>query len=158
VVIEFAPPQSVEIEDSDGPARRFMEILEQYDPGRYELQYVPEGDRQEASLTEIVHPFRLLERTPEKGEAVIRWITADEMRNPAKILEWIFEGDFRKHRPSEVYDKITYARKADELMKLAKQRDDAQARQDMTAFLVKGGRDRKNRVQLGRNRYFDRSR
>lgn len=156
MVVEFAPPQSVEVDENEGPARHLAQILEQYDPGRYELQYVPEGDRQDASLTEIVHPFRLIERTPEKGEAVVRWITAAEIRNPAKILEWVFEGDFRKHRPSEVYDRIKYGQKADRMVELAKKQAEAEERQDLAAFLVRGGRERKNRVQLGRNHYFDR--
>lgn len=157
MVIEFAPPASLSADEADAPIRRFAEILHEYDP-RYELQYVPEADRVTASPFEVAKPFRIIERTPEKGEAVVRWLSAEEMKRPDQILEWIWEGDFRKHRPSEVYDQIKYRRKAADLMDLAKKRDDAQARQDLTAFLVRGGRERKNRVQTGRGKYFDRSR
>lgn len=157
MVIEFAPPRAVAAEDADGSIARFAEVLRAYDE-RYKLQYIPEADAVERSVTEILKPYRIIERTAEKGEAIVRYLTHEDMKRPDRVLAWVYEGDFRKHSPQDVYDRMKAEQRFDKALEAAKKRDEAQARQDLTAFLVAGGRERKNRVQLGRGHYFDRSR
>lgn len=149
---DFTPPTAIAAEDTDSaPIRRFAEILQQYDP-RFSLEYVPEGDRVNASVHEILHPFRIVEQTPVFGLQVVRYLDADEMKNPGAVLAWIFEGDLSKNRPKDVINRIELRERADRMLTLAAQRDAAQERQDQTAFLVSGGRDQKHYLRLDKNR------
>lgn len=148
------PPGAVAADDTEAPIQRFAEILHTYDP-RYTLEYVPEREIQTASVDEILKPFRIVETTPELGRQVVRYLSADEMKRPDRVLAWVWEGDFKKHRPGEVYDRIEKEETARKMLDLARERDEAQARIDYGAFLLGGGREKKHRVQLGRGRYMN---
>lgn len=145
------PPTAVGIEDTDGPIRRFAEILHAYDE-RYSLEYIPEADVVNATVDEILKPYRIVENTPEFGRQVVRYLTADELKRPDRLLSWIWEGDLRKHSPSAVYDRIEREEQARKILELAQKRDEAAAREDFAAFMI---RTPKNRIQLGRNRYVN---
>lgn len=143
------PPRVVEEQDTEAPIRRFAEIVHAYDP-RIELQYIPELDQ-----TGLEKPFRLVKHTEQFGVEILRYLTHAEMEQPQEILVWLWEGDFAKHRPGEVFDRIEKREQAQRMLKLKAEEEAAQERQDKLAWAFRGGRDRKNRLQLGRGRYMN---
>ena len=66
------------------------------------------------------------------------------MDNPLSILEWIFEGDVRKHRPDAVFERMEAKRIAQEVWTQKQEDDEEEDRRDLLTQIVKGGRDRKN--------------
>jgi hypothetical protein len=144
------PPRVVAEQDTEAPIRRFAEIVHQYDP-RIRLEYIPE-----LSGSGLEKPFRLVKDTAEHGTEILRYLSAAEMKRPQEVLVWLWEGDFAKHRPGEVFDRIQKRETAERMLKLKEDQDAAEARQDQLEWGIKGGRDRKHRLQLGRGRYLNR--
>lgn len=117
--------------------RRFAEILHDYNP-TLSLEFVPSMDRDETDTK----PFRIKE-TPTDGRAphVVRYLTEREMDDPIQVLEWIWEGDFRKHSPDAVFNRLEARRIAQELMEEKRLEDEREARVDLLSNLVSGGKD-----------------
>lgn len=143
------PPRVVAEQDTEAPIRRFAELVHDYDP-RISLQYIPELDR-----TGLEKPYRLVKVTEQYGEEILRYLSAAEMQRPSEILLWLWEGDFAKHNPGEVFNRIEKRETAERMMNLKAEQDAAEARQDILAWGARGGRDRKHRLQLGRGRYLN---
>jgi hypothetical protein len=119
--------------------QRFAEILNDYDPN-FHLEYVPKRERSATDLK----PFRIVSRDPGKPAHIIRDISDAEMENPQAILEWLFEGDVRKHRPEDVFARMEAKRLAAEVWNQKQEDDDEEDRRDLLAAVIRGGRDRKN--------------
>lgn len=117
--------------------RRMAEILYDYNP-TLSLEFVPSMDRDETDTK----PFRIKE-TPTDGRPpyVVRYLTEREMDDPVQVLEWVWEGDFRKHSPDAVFDRLEARRIARELMEEKKQEDEREQRVDLLANLTSGGKD-----------------
>src|SRR5690606_19247099 len=121
----------------DAKHRRLAEILHDYDD-TLSLEFIPSMDRSE----DDTKPF-LIRQTPRDGLApyIVKYLSAREMDDPAAVLEWIWEGDFKKHRPDEVFNRLEVRRIAQELLKEKQEADDREARVDLMANLAAGGRD-----------------
>lgn len=129
-------------EHTDSNARRLAELLHEYD-FTLSLEYIPEGEQQGRSLSAILKPYRVV-RHSALGVEVVKWITGEEMKNPAAILAWIYEGDFKKHRPNDIINKIELRERTERMFNLKAQQEEAQERQDVLAWGLKGGRDGKH--------------
>lgn len=132
---------------------RMHEMLQAYHPGRYELVYIPMGKRETA--LDHSRPWAILERQADGRMEPIRYMTEQDMADPPAIIAWVFQGDLIKHKPMDVLARIENEQDIRMAMNAARQRDEAAARQDHMAFLVRGGRDRKNRIQVGRGRFIE---
>jgi len=119
--------------------QQFAEILADYDP-TLSLEFVPTLAREEGDTK----PFRI-KQTPSDGKApyIVKYLTEYEMNNPAEILLWIWEGDFKKHNPDGIFKRMEARRIADDLLKQKKEDDEKEERVDTLANIVSGGRDHK---------------
>lgn len=127
---------------------RFAQLLNEYDP-KFSLEYVPANERLSAAVEEQAKPFRIVERTAAHGRQVVRYLSEADMNRPEEVLAWVWEGDLAKHRATDVLDKIALKERAERMLKLAKQRDEAEERQEMVAYAVAGGRHNKSVVRMG---------
>ena len=139
----------------NGDHQRLQEALNEYDQGRYSLLYIPARDR--VTQQDRRTPWAIKERNSRSGEEyIIRYMTEEDMRQPAKILAWVAAGDLLRNRPQDVLARIELEEAAERELKRLGDRDAEAMKLDMAAFLARGGREKKERVQLGRNHYFDR--
>lgn len=120
--------------------QHFAEILHDYNDA-LSLEFVPSMARGE----DDTKPFRIVE-TPKDNRKpyVVRYLSEREMDDPQAILEWIWEGDFRKHSPDAVFNRMEARRIAADLLKEKQEEDDRAARIDLMTSLATGGRDRKH--------------
>jgi hypothetical protein len=133
--------------------RRLAEVLQDYQPGRYSLVFIPIKDR--VTQQDREKPFAILEAN-QGGSQIVRYLSEAEMRDTAGVLSWVYAGDLTKHRPNDVLAQIEAREKAEQLLNLKAQMDDIELRQDMTAFMVSGGREKKHTVNLGGGRKLER--
>lgn len=132
---------------------RLQELLSKYDRGRYTLLYIPGRKRQE--MDDRVRPWAIKERNSQTGEEyIVRYMSDEDMADPAGVMAWILEGDMLRVRPIDALAKIEAREKAERLLMLARRRDEMEDKKQYAAFLVSGGKDHKSRVQTGRGRYF----
>lgn len=124
----------------DSNHMRLAQVLADYDD-TLTLEFVPRLDRDE----EDTKPFRIIQ-TPRDGRApyVVRYLSEYEMKNPAQVLEWIWEGDFKKHSPDAIFNRMEARRIAAEVLDIRKQEDDRAEQVDLVANLARGGTDKKH--------------
>jgi len=124
----------------DAKHQRLAQILHDYDD-TLSLEYVPELQRDETDTK----PFRI-KQTPRDGREpyIVRYLTPREMDDPAQVLEWIWEGDFKKNNPDAVFNRLEVRRLAQELLKKKQEEDERAERVDLLTNLAAGGRDHKH--------------
>ena len=120
--------------------QHLAEILADYDD-TLSLEFIPAMARDDTDSK----PFRVVQ-TPRDGREkyVVRYLNEREMSDPQQVLLWIWEGDFRKHNPNAIFDRIEARRIAEELLKEKNEADERAAQVDLMANLAMGGRDRKH--------------
>lgn len=119
--------------------QHFAEILHDYSP-TLSLEFVPSMARDENDTK----PFRIVEDSGERGRQVVKYLSERELDDPQAILLWIWEGDFRKHSPDSIFNRLEARRIADELLKEKNEADERAERVDLMANLAAGGRDHKH--------------
>lgn len=124
--------------------QRLAEILHDYNPS-LSLEFVPSMARDENDTK----PFRIVENTEARGRQVVKYLAEREMNDPQAILLWIWEGDFRKHSPDAIFNRLEATRLAQDLLKQKKEMDEREERVDLLANLVSGGRDHKHFFRHG---------
>lgn len=124
----------------DSKHMRMAQILHDYDD-TLSLEFIPSMDRDESDTK----PFRIVQ-TPRDGRApyIVRYLSVKDMDNPAQVLEWIWEGDFRKHNPDAIFNRLEVRRLADQLLKQRQEDDEKAERIDLLASLASGGVDHKH--------------
>lgn len=120
-------------------ASRLQEVLHDYNP-YLELVFIP-SSRRDATDT---HPFAIRDNSPWKRGDIIRHISERELDDPGAILAWLFEGDLSKHSLSTIIDKQELKRKADELLRVKRDIEISEERQELAAALLSGGKDHKH--------------
>lgn len=117
--------------------QHFAEILHDYNH-TLSLEFVPTLARDD----DDTKPFRIVE-TPTDGRdrQVVRYLTERELDDPQQVLLWIWEGDFRKHNPDDIFNRLEAKRIAAELLKEKNEEDERAERVDLMSNLVTGGRD-----------------
>lgn len=121
----------------DGGAMRLAEVLHDYNP-YFELQFIPERDRTGEA------PYRVVNNTPGIARHVVRYVTGPEMSVPHKVLAEIFKGDLSKHSMDSILDEIELEERAAKLMQLKAQKDRAEEDEELLAFHISGGREKKH--------------
>ena len=69
------------------------------------------------------------------------------MKNPHKIIAWLFEGDVVSHGAENVLRRIEAEENAKKLMDLKRQEDELEDRIEYGAFLMSGGRNKLHTVK-----------
>jgi RNA-binding protein YhbY len=69
------------------------------------------------------------------------------MKQPHKVLAWLFDGDVVRHGAENVLKRIESEEKAKELLKFKRQEDELEDRIEMIEFLASGGRNKLHTVQ-----------
>lgn len=113
---------------------RFAEVLHDYNP-YFSLTWVPPKDR-DASDTK---PFAILDSSPGRPPYVIRHLSEAEMLDTEGILVWLWEGDFSKHRPNDVFNRIEAREAAERLLKMKAEMEAQESREDFAEWLFGDG-------------------
>lgn len=120
--------------------QQLAEILHDYNPS-LSLEFVPSMARDE----DDTKPFRIVETpTDDRPRNIVKYLTEREMDDPQAILLWIWEGDFRKHSPDAVFNRLEARRLAAEMLEKKKEMDEKEERVDLLANIASGGRDQKH--------------
>lgn len=120
--------------------QHLAEILHDYDD-TLSVEFIPSLERTD----DDAKPFRVVQ-TPRDGrdKYVVRYLNEREMDDPQQVLLWIWEGDFKKHNPDAIFNRLEARRIASELLKEKDEADERAERIDLMANLASGGRDRKH--------------
>jgi len=118
---------------------RFAEILKDLKP-TYSLVYVPQKDR--TTPEEKQKPWAIIEQPDDMHEYVVRFLSEEEMKEPHKILAWLFDGDITRHGADNVLKRIEAEENAKKLLELKRQEDEIEDRLEFGAFMATGGRDK----------------
>lgn len=126
----------------DGNAARFAEIINDYNP-YFELQFIPERHRTSEA------PYRIIDTTPSFRTNVVRYVTHEEMQQPQKVLAAIWKGDQRHHSADSILNDMELEDRAARLLNLKRQAEAAEEHEEMLAYYIGGGRDKRHYMRLG---------
>ena len=110
----------------------------------YNLVYIPVKDR--TTPEEKQKPWAILDRPDNLPEYVVRYISAEEMKQPHKVLAWLFDGDIVRHGAENVLKRIEAEENAKKLLNFKRQEEELEDRIDYADFLFTGGRDKKHTI------------
>lgn len=122
---------------------RFAQILKDLKP-TYSLVYIPAKDR--TTPEEKLKPWAIIDKPDNMQEYVVRFLSEQEMKEPYKIIAWLFDGDVVRHGADNVLRRIEAEETAKQLMELKRQEDELEDRIEFGAFIASGGRDKKHTV------------
>lgn len=130
--------------------QHFAEILKDLKP-TYNLVYIPKKDR--TMPEEHQKPWAILDTPENQREYIVRLLSDEEMKEPHKILAWLFDGDLVRHGPQNVLKRIENEEKARQLMEFKRREDELEDMMEYAEFLLKGGRDKKHTVTHNGRKY-----
>jgi len=120
---------------------RFAEILQDLKP-TYSLVYIPQKDRK--TPEDQQKPWAILDSPDNQAEYVVRYLSEEEMKEPHKILAWLFDGDIVRHGAENVLARIEAEEKAKQLMEYKRREDELEDMIELGEFMMTGGRDKKH--------------
>lgn len=123
--------------------QRFAEVLKDLKP-TYNLVYIPQKDR--TTPEDHEKPWAILDTPDNQREYVVRTMTDAEMKEPHKILAWLFDGDLVRHGAENVLRRIENEEKAKQLMEFKRREDELEDMIDYADFLFTGGREKKHTI------------
>jgi len=123
--------------------QRFAEVLKDLKP-TYNLVYIPQKDR--TTPEDHEKPWAILDKPDNQREYVVRTMSDAEMKEPHKILAWLFDGDLVRHGAQNVLRRIENEEKAKQLMEFKRREDELEDMIDYADFLFTGGRDKKHTI------------
>jgi hypothetical protein len=127
--------------------QRLAEILADYNP-HFSLVWIPPKDRS----AEDTKPFAILDSSPGRAAYIVRYLSDSEMKDPATVLAWVFEGDLSKHKPVDVLQRMELREQARQLLELKEQEDRLAEEQDKLDFIA---RTPLNKFKIGDTVYSD---
>ena len=110
----------------------------------YNLVYIPVKDR--TTPEEKQKPWAILDRPDNLPEYVVRYLSEEEMKQPHKVLAWLFDGDIVRHGAENVLKRIEAEENAKKLLDFKRQEEELEDRIDYADFLFTGGRDKKHTI------------
>ena len=122
----------------------FAQILKDLKP-TYNLVYIPVKDR--TTPEEKQKPWAILDKPDNMPEYIVRYMSEEEMKQPHKIIAWLFEGDVVRHGADNILKRIEMEENAKKLMELKRQEDELEDRIEFGAFIMSGGRDKLHTVR-----------
>lgn len=123
--------------------QRFAEVLKDLKP-TYNLVYIPQKDR--TTPEDHEKPWAILDTPDNQREYVVRAMSDAEMKEPHKILAWLFDGDLVRHGAENVLRRIENEEKAKQLMEFKRREDELEDMIDYADFLFTGGREKKHTI------------
>ena len=129
----------------DGNAMRLAQILADYNP-YFRLEFIPERDRSGEA------PYRVVNTTPGIPMTVVRYITHEEMSAPQKVLAAIWAGDAGRRDANDILLEMELEETAARMLQLKQQEEKALEAEELVAFYVSGGRDRKHYLNFNGHR------
>lgn len=130
--------------------KRFAEVLQDFKP-TYSLVYIPKKDR--TTPEDHQKPWAILDKPDNQREYIVRTMSDEEMKEPHKILAWLFDGDIVRHGAENVLKRIEAEENAKQLLELKRQEDNLEDRLEIIEFLASGGRDKKHTVTYNRKKF-----
>jgi len=122
---------------------RFAQVLKDLKP-TYSLVYIPE--KQRTTPEEKLKPWAIVDKPENLPEYAVRFMSDEDMKQPHKILAWLFDGDVVRHGAENVLKRIEAEENAKELLKYKRQEDELEDRIDKIEFLASGGRNKLHTV------------
>lgn len=119
------------------------QVLKDFKP-TYNLVYIPVKDR--TTPEEQQKPWAILDKPDNLPEYVVRYLSESEMKEPHKVLAWLFDGDIVRHGADNILRRIEAEDNAKKLLDLKRQEDDLEDRLDHIEFLASGGRNKLHTV------------
>jgi hypothetical protein len=110
----------------------------------YNLVYIPVKDR--TTPEEKQKPWAILDWPDNLPEYVVRYLSEEEMKQPHKVLAWLFDGDVVRHGAENVLKRIEAEENAKKLLDFKRQEEELEDRIDYADFLFTGGRDKKHTI------------
>lgn len=89
---------------------RVAEMVQEYDPSIF-LAWIPPADR-EPGDEQVA--YMLVHEHDDGAQYAMSFWTDDEI-NPDIIMNWIWENDFRKHHPNDIYNRVQGSALAEQL-------------------------------------------
>jgi hypothetical protein len=123
---------------------RLAQILKDLKP-TYSLVYIPEKDRTDEE--EKKKPWAIIDQPDNLQEYVVRFLSEEEMKEPHKIIAWLFDGDVVRHGADNVLRRIESEETAKQLLELKRKEDELEDMIDYADFLFTGGREKKHTIQ-----------
>ena len=120
---------------------RFAQILQDFKP-TYSLVYIPVKDR--STPEEQQKPWAIIDKPENMQEHVVRFLSEEEMKEPHKIIAWLFDGDVVRHGADNILRRIEAEENAKKLLELKRREDELEDRIEFGAFIATGGRDKKH--------------
>lgn len=111
---------------------RLAEVLHDYNP-YFSLVFIPPAKR-DATDTK---PFAILDSSPGVVPYVMRYLSELEMKDTPEILAWIFNGDLRRNRPEDVFDRIRSRENAEKLLKQKQRMEELEDAQEFAEYAFK---------------------
>jgi hypothetical protein len=130
--------------------QRFAQVLKDLKP-TYNLVYIPQKDR--TTPEDHQKPWAILDKPDNQREYIVRTMTEAEMKEPHKILAWLFDGDIVRHGAQNVLKRIEAEENAKQLMELKRHEDELEDRIEIIEFLATGGRDKKHTVTFNGKKF-----
>lgn len=118
-------------------------VIHDYKP-TLSLVYVPKKDQ-----TGFEKPWAIIERDPRFGEHIIRYLSAEDMKNPSAVLAWLFNGDQDKNDPKSILQRIENEATAQKLLELKRQQEELDDMAEHMQFYLTGGRNRLHSIRHG---------
>ena len=129
----------------DGNAMRLAQILADYNE-HFRLEFIPERDRSGEA------PYRVVNTTPGIPMTVVRYITHEEMSAPHKVLAAIWAGDAGRRDANDILLEMELEETAARMLQLKQQEEKALEAEELVAFYISGGRDRKHYLNFNGHR------
>lgn len=122
---------------------RFAEILQDLKPS-YSLVYIPQKDRK--TPEDQQKPWAILDSPDNTAPYIVRYMSEEEMKEPHKILAWLFDGDIVRHGAQNVLARIEAEEKAKQLLEFKRREDELEDMIELGEFMFTGGREKKHTV------------
>jgi hypothetical protein len=119
------------------------EVLQDLKPS-YSLVYIPENQRTDEE--EKKKPWAIIDKPDNLPEYVVRFLSDQDMKEPYKIIAWLFDGDVVRHGAENILRRIESEDNAKKLLESKKEIEDMEDRIDHVEFLASGGRNKLHTV------------
>jgi hypothetical protein len=110
--------------------RRIGEVIAEYDP-ELRLVWIDPQDRVDADDK----PFAIVHFHPDGQTQFISFWREDQVDE--RLIEHLFENDFRKHHPKEIFDRMEARRDAEKLLEEKRIQEKYDEKLDMFLSLIK---------------------
>lgn len=115
------------IADSYKDTSRLAEIIRDYND-TLELRWIPKAARTEAM--DDIRPFVIVQNLPNGGEALVMYLSEQEIANPPGVLSRLFNSDHSKGNKGDVLRRIENAERAKKIWDAKKHAEDMEERLD----------------------------